>query len=448
MPRNELNKIREIAAKYYRRRDVQKNLVNFSRNREVVPRYLNSFGKRPDILQYESDVAALVGKGATSFHCSEELWHNPLELSTELNEEQLNNLRIGFDLLIDIDTRYLEYGKIATELIIEALRFHNVNSIGLKFSGGSGWHIGVPNKAFPEELNGMKVKNLFPQAPQAIIAYLKEIIYNKLVEKISELSSSQAEFVKIKDYEGARKVVPDLILVSSRHLFRMPYSLHERTGLTSIVIKPEQLKDFRPSWARPEIVSVKQFFPEEEEIEKNEARELLVQALDWYSRNKQLSERKEKEKRFAEYKEIVLKDLTPSLYPPCIDYILRGMKHDGRKRALFILLNFFRSLKLNEQEIEKKIDEWNKRNYKPLRDGYIKSQISWFKRQKAVLPPNCDKPIYKEIATCHADDMCKLVKNPVNYTIRKVKLQHMRKKESSKIGRKKESSKSLKNIEK
>src|SRR5690606_27815409 len=32
----------------------------------------------------------------------------------------------------------------------------------------------------------------------------------------------------------------DLVLVSPRHLFRMPYSLHEKTALASIVISPEE----------------------------------------------------------------------------------------------------------------------------------------------------------------------------------------------------------------
>ena len=31
-------------------------------------------------------------KGATSFHCSEEIWKDPLQLSTDLNEKQLSAL--------------------------------------------------------------------------------------------------------------------------------------------------------------------------------------------------------------------------------------------------------------------------------------------------------------------------------------------------------------------
>ena len=198
----------------------------------------------------------------------------------------------------------------------------------------------------------------------------------------------------------------------------MPWSLHEKTSLASIVIKPEQLRQFKPSWAKPELVMPKPFLPEPE---KNEAKELLIQAMDWQARLKASEKEKSVGKRGA-YSEVIIKDLTPALYPPCITNILAGMKQDGRKRALFILLNFFKSLKLNEEEIEKRLAEWNKKNYKQLREGYVRTQISWFKRQQAVLPPNCDKTVYKEIGVCMPDGMCGLIKNPVNYTNRKARL--------------------------
>ncbi|GAI54180.1 unnamed protein product, partial [marine sediment metagenome] len=49
----------------------------------------------------------------------------------------------------------------------------------------------------------------------------------------------------------AGEVMPDLILVSPRHLFRAPYSLHEKTALASVVLKPEEIKNFQPTDADP-----------------------------------------------------------------------------------------------------------------------------------------------------------------------------------------------------
>lgn len=96
-------RLREILFIYYSREDVRRAMLEFSKNRECIPRYYEGFGKRPDTFQYLSDILEQVKNGATSFHCSEELWQDPLEISTELSEQEFNDLRLGWDLLLDID---------------------------------------------------------------------------------------------------------------------------------------------------------------------------------------------------------------------------------------------------------------------------------------------------------------------------------------------------------
>ena len=93
------------------------------------------------------------------------------------------------------------------------------------------------------------------------------------------------------------------------------------------------------------------------------------------------------------------------------------MKEDGRKRALFILLNYFRTLKVDNEKLEQTILEWNKKNYNPLKSGYIKSQLSWHFKTQPKLPPNYNKPHYKEIGINPTNSELK-AKNPVSYTIR------------------------------
>ena len=107
-------RIRKVAPLYYLRPDIRKAMFEFSKNRECVPRYFEGFGKRPDAFQYVSDIIELMKKGATSFHCSEELWKEPLELTTNMKPEELASLRVGWDLIIDIDCPYIEYSKKAT----------------------------------------------------------------------------------------------------------------------------------------------------------------------------------------------------------------------------------------------------------------------------------------------------------------------------------------------
>ena len=475
-----------IAPSYYARKDIQNAIFEFCKNRETIARNFDSFSKRPDSLEYPSDIINLVKKGFSSFHCSEELWHNPLSISTSLSPEEFNSLRIGWDLLIDIDCKWFDYSKRAGLAIVKTLEHHGVKNMGIKFSGGKGLHIIIPWKAFPKELNGMETKNLFHELPRKVVSYIRFYAEKILKESLPDDFYEQFKNVEIKrgikckacneiasSYElvsyGCKKCrrreskkildtkkefkcpdcrIPleildsrqifeckkcndnsekspdnfsksieadlfelmglDVVLVSPRHLFRAPYSLHEK-GLVSCVIDREDLEKFEPKDASPLKIIPKNFYPNAHE---NEAKELVITALDWHEHK----EKKEK-KQVSDMPEIKL-DHSRLQHPPCIELILKGMA-DGNKRAVFILINYFRSLGLDFQEIEKKLEEWNKKNTLPLKEGYIKSQISWAERNKKMLPPNCDKDYYKAIGVCNPDNLCRKIKNPVNYAIRK-----------------------------
>ena len=65
---------------------------------------------------------------------------------------------------------------------------------------------------------------------------------------------------------------------------------------------------------------------------------------------------------------------------------------------------------------KEKLAEWNTKNYVPLKDGYLQSQITWFEKRRP-LPPNYDKPIYKEFGITSPPEPG--IKNPINYTIKK-----------------------------
>ncbi len=203
----------------------------------------------------------------------------------------------------------------------------------------------------------------------------------------------------------------DIILVSPRHLFRMPYSLHEKTSLVSVVLNKSEIQGFHPKDADYLKVKVKNFMPNPKE---GEASELLLQALDWYEETKPSSET---EKKSFEYKMVKLENLSEKMFPPSIKKILQGIL-DGKKRALFILLNLFRSVGMDKNELEKRIYEWNEKNKVPLKKGYIESQISWSYRNKIVPPPNFDKDYYNGIGIIPTDEEMRY-KNPLNYVVRK-----------------------------
>ena len=156
-----------IATSYYARADIQNAMFSFCKNRETVANHNNQFfAKRPDTFDYPSDILMQARQGATSFHTSEEIWADPLKINTDMTPQQYNQIKTGWDLLIDIDSPFLDYGKIAARLLIEQFEAHGIHNIGIKFSGGKGFHIILPFKAFPKEFQGLQTKDQFPDWPR------------------------------------------------------------------------------------------------------------------------------------------------------------------------------------------------------------------------------------------------------------------------------------------
>ena len=123
--------------------------------------------------------------------------------------------------------------------------------------------------------------------------------------------------------------------------------------------------------------------------------------------------------------------LTEEDIPFTIRELLKGIKSDGRKRGLSLLLAYFTSLEVQVHNVIEIIDEWNKKNYKQLNEDYIIAQHVWYLKNR-MLPPNYDKPIYKELG------LDKFIEegfnNPINYTIKKI-LQKQ-KKDDKRVGEK------------
>ncbi len=512
-------RIRALTGIYYSKPEVIASLLKFSKDREVVPRYFEGFGKRPDTLQYNSDIMGLVKKGATSFHASEEIWKNPLEISSEMSKKEMNEQRRGWDLLIDVDSPFLDCSKIAAKLIIDALEQHGIKNYGLKYSGSRGFHIIIGWNAFPNEFLGIKTKEMFPEWPRAISEYLINHIrgdYNKKVGEILDIESLEKRtnikkedlsgvyctlsnrpakkgnivvlkcpvcgleinrrnykltkrrlkclnnecagvletlnekeyyyseydkdpenpnfplssdkypefFEEIKGVSAEKIANLDLVLVAPRHLFRMPYSLHEKTALVSLVLNKDELEDFNPRKADPLNVEIKDFYPENID---EEARRLLAAALDWKKgrekQDKEIEEEKYgKMKNKGDYKvEIDTSKIKEDMFPKPIKKLLKGLK-EGKKRGLFILITFFRALGFDAGYINNKIKEWNELNEPKLKEGYIRSQIDWhLKQNRKILPPNYDnESFYKDLGLFDAGERPK-VKNPLVEVMRELR---------------------------
>ncbi len=508
-------RIRALTQLYYSNPKVREYLAAFAADREVVPRYFEGFGKRPDTLHYPSDVMGSVLNGATSFHASEELWKDPLQLHSEMAQEEMHELRKSWDLLIDIDSPFLDCSRIAARLILAALEHHGIRNYGIKFSGSKGFHLIVSGEAFPAEYDGQETRKMFPVWPRAISEYLMHFIrsdYNRqaseiltnvaAIEKRTHISEEEllevychtcerparkgalvvmhcpicnlhlerrdvkltkrrlrclnadcagvleverskeyyfCEYCKDPEYPGrslssdrypelfdttkrvsaAKVAALDLVLVAPRHLFRMPYSLHEKTALASVVLHTEELESFSPRDADPLKVQLRPFIKNSID---GEARQLLAMALAWKKMRETEEEKQENSKR-KEYRadELVeLTGVTEEMFPLPIKKLLKGGMHDGKKRGVFILITFLRACNFPREYVETKVREWNKLNQSPLKEGYLKSQMDWhFRQRKKILPPNYENPsFYKDLGLL---DKRPEVKNPLVEVMRAVR---------------------------
>jgi hypothetical protein len=260
--------------------------------------------------------------------------------------------------------------------------------------------------------------------------YVKDQLREEILalDKPSNLSQRTGKPLReIIDEEGIDpfKII-SMDVFGPRHLFRLPYSLHESTLLVSLPLNPKKIDRFKKEDASPEKAKVKEKFliPK---TSLHDAEALIVEALDWASKYM-----KEVKVALPPKRIVKIREIPEIFFPPCIKKILKGLP-DGRKRSVFILVNFLRNMGWDMRKIEEKVFEWNEKNAPPLRKNYLRSQLRWHFRQDAnLLPPNCDHPIfYKDIGICSPDETCKKdgieIKNPINYPFKKLKLRKRKK---------------------
>lgn len=410
------------AKEFYSREEVQDAIVREAEGKEIGVRYSWGFGKRPDTLINAADIFELAKNDALSFHYSEETWQDPLLLKQTNTPREIEELRNGWDLVIDIDTPYFPYSKVAAKYVAEVLKYHGIRTIGCKFSGNKGFHLAVPFESFPKKMNGKETRTLFPEAPRKIATYIKAKIQAKVVQEIKGMHSlSQMEKLLDKPAEELKEmddlVEIDTVLISSRHLCRMPYSINEKSGLVSIPIKLEELDLFERESAKPEDVNEFPIFLDRENAVDGEASGLFVEAFDFVEEKSIFLPDESSLPKQQNFEE--MKNAAPeATFPPAIKKILEGME-EGKKRALFVLTHFLANVGWNYESIEHKARSWNGKNHPPLREVYIQSQLRYFKQHGKKLPPNYDGDYYSGIGIPPTPEELSS-KNPVTYTRRKV----------------------------
>jgi hypothetical protein len=409
----------EDIVRFYGREDIQKEMIKLARYREVAGRTMDdSFLRRPGILQYPTDIVNKVKDGYASFHCSVEHWSNPMALGPDLRPSDLDELRMGWDLIIDLDARIkLDHARIAAVCIVDLLKEYGITPT-VKFSGRRGFHIAIAKEAFPQEINFSFLSKRYPDITRIIIRFIRE----KLKDRIrDELIKYEGGIVELLKDSGTTEADPYYFVDveenwGNRHLFRMPYSLHMKTGLVSVPIQLFKLKNFEPEQAKMENVKILPYLVNK----KEEATELLLQALDWDAKIiKEAPEVKTVRKR-------KFTDPVPEEhFPPCMKILIGGIEN-GKKRSIFSLITFLKSVNWPEEKIEEKVKEWNlkcEEKGEGLTDRYLMSQLRWHDRQqREILPANCSSDLFwksTEPKLCQPDAICGNTKNPVNYAFKK-----------------------------
>ena len=398
---------KSLVLKYYSRDDVLERMFSYAAGREVVCATADgTYFKRPDAVLYPRDILERVKRGAVSFHCSVEHWTQPLAIS----QENLEALRSGFDVIIDIDSKFkLEHGRECAIEICEFLKERGITPT-IKFSGRRGFHIAIAQNALPEVIDNKPLSKWYPDLLRLISTFISESIKERLMDRIvaaeggySSLSKynikdiSPYEFVEIEKNWG------------QRHLFRMPYSFNEKSWLISIPIKLSELKSFEPSRATPDAKSDAPFLVNKD----GEAIELVEEALGWAHRVGFFAPKKIQEPELKRKLDVKIPE---EYFPPCIKNILNGLS-DGKKRSLFTLVTFLSNVGWTFDEIQEKVREWNSKNNPKLSERYITTQLKWYARQvKPLMPYNCGSDeYYTSIGICQKNENCG--KNPVNYAV-------------------------------
>lgn len=426
---------KELAEQYYSRPEIQKAILNFAKDREIAVMYNGYYGKRPDVIEYLTDVKRFVEKGAFSFHCSEERWANPLLLGTEKKDEDRDNNRAGWDLILDLDGVDYIYSRFLGKVILDYFDEIGIKNVSTKFSGNKGFHIGIPFEAFSKDCFGLvegisESRLLFPDVAKRTVLFLLVELKEKIsqiildhdgggmtaIKKISEkykIPEKDLKYDKKTNTFDFMKVIDiDTILITSRHLFRMPYSLNEKSGLVSVPIANDKVSVFERNWARPQNVKPEynknfEFLAYDPKYGQDGNKLLekvysdfestfdVEELVKEYNFNKRDIEGKMQSLgggvvEFEIDQEVRIED-----FPKTISFALKHKFEDGRKRALFLLITFLTSIKWTFETIERIVDEWNQRQEVPLKNAYVKAQMSWFKvKEKPISPPNFANPNY------------------------------------------------------
>jgi hypothetical protein len=206
------------ALKYYSRPDIQKALLSHAHGRRItVGRQFRASGQ---VLLRESDIIPLV----LSLGKSPPYW--PSLHGTIACYKPKGGPMMGCDFVVEVD--FKKDWRLCFDMTRPVVRVLQDQGVPFcaKYSGNCSLHLIVPAGVFPEGFDWHSCHGTFQKMHQYIKRYIT----------------------------GPGHLDTSFNMPS--HYLRLPYSLNENTGNVSLPLLQEQIGEFDPSWAKPEIVKV------------------------------------------------------------------------------------------------------------------------------------------------------------------------------------------------
>jgi len=348
---------------WYKRSDVLQALLAQLVNREVWVSAENYVSPRPRAAKGDSDLLNLMPTGRIcSIYASIESFSNPLLLATE----KVESLRVTWDFVLDVDSSLgLGEAKRCTKAILSLLRDYDLHSARVKFSGRRGFHVLIDGGAFDCFATRSEFLEAYPIVPLQVARFI-----------VASLRPSDRRGVEI-----------DAAIYTPRHLIRIAYSLHHKSGLVSLPLAPDAIEQFSLEATKPVQSMGVDWDWLKAKAKPMEASKLLDYVAKWLQRGKPHRRG--------------LKVLTSGSHkalgragrnPPCVQTLLKegfSRRLEGhRNRVLFAVLTGIRRLSfaLTPEELEK----LNMRSERRLPEGELRYQISYHMRRPHPYSFHCE----------------------------------------------------------
>lgn len=234
--------------RYYTRRDVYPEIVDFLKNRwaaieatssneRIFIRYVHRGGpplrisSKDDIIKY---LMRYRGLKPRTFYGSINLYKR---LNSKADLDDLSNIIFTTPIIdVDLDLKELELGRNVVREIIQKIEKYGVDkSLYIKFSG-RGFHIHIHEKSISQELREK-------YHPLDIAYSIVEFILRESINDIKPFLD------KSESLERPLKVENKIDI---QRVFTSPLSLHRIMDYSNICFKPDELDNFDLSWAQPD----------------------------------------------------------------------------------------------------------------------------------------------------------------------------------------------------